>query len=344
MGEQKRQYVTRREDIDREIEAFARKYSDPETMELFRQILTTVMKMDLDRAEEVDVRLINIALKELRHSFKIFSKYRDVPKVTLWGSARSSPNSAEYKMAQEFARRLTEEGFMVITGGGRGVMEAGNRGAGGKSFGVNINLPRIQPANPYLAKGEKLIEFRYFFTRKLVFVKESAATALFPGGFGTMDEGFEILTLFQTGKTAPRPIVMLEPPHSHFWRSWLSFVKKELLRPGYISKDDLNIFQVVRSVEQGVEEIVNYYRVYHSVRFVGPQTIIRLKKYLPPSALAELNRDFSDLLVSGKIEECGATSEEARDKDLTDLPRLALNYDRHNFGRLNEMIRRINEF
>lgn len=339
-----RKYLTRMKEIDEEIESIARKYSDPKTMELFRQILTTVIKMDLDQAEKGDVRMINIALKELRHSFKIFSRYRDVHKVTLWGSARCPSDSPEYKMALEFARELAAKGFMVITGGGRGVMEAGNRGAGKSSFGVNINLPNIQPANEYLAKGEKLIKFQYFFTRKLIFVKESSATVLFPGGFGTMDEAFEILTLFQTGKTTPRPIVMLEPPHSRYWRKLLDFVKKEMLRPGFISKEDLKLFRIVNSVDEGVEEIVNYYKIYHSIRYVGPLTVIRLNRTLPNSAVVEINRDFSDLLVCGKIEAAGPTPEEIADKDFTSLPRLVMNCKRTCYGRLNELIKRINEF
>ena len=344
MIEERKKYLTRKAETDREIENFARKYGTPETTEFFRQILTTVVKFALDQAESADLRLINIALKELRHAFRVFDKYQDIPKATLWGSARCRADSAEYKMAFEFARQLTDQGFMVITGGGRGVMEAGNRGAGNKSFGVNIQLPKLQPANPDIVKGEKLIKFRYFFTRKLIFVKESNATVLFPGGFGTMDEAFEILTLFQTGKTTPRPIVMVEPPRSRFWRNWLNFVKREMLKSDFIAHDDLDLFEIVDSVERGVAAIIDYYRVYHSIRFVGPLTVIRLKKILPAAVVGELNCQFADLLVSGKIEAAAATPEEIADKDFTSLPRLVMNYNRTSAGRLNELIKRINTF
>jgi len=339
-----RKYLTRKADIDKEIEAFARKYSTPETAELYRQLITTIVKLNLDKADEFDLRLINIALKELRHSFKILSKYRDIPKVTIWGSARTAPNSPEYKMAMEFARLIVEKGYMIITGGGGGVMEAGNRAAGDKSFGVNINLPRMQPANPYITKGEKLIEFRYFFTRKLIFVKESTATVLFPGGLGTMDEAFEILTLFQTGKTTPRPIILINVPRSRYWKHWLDFVKKEMLKNGFISKYDLSLFRMVNSAQEAVNEILNYYKNYHSIRFVGHLTVLRLNKPLSESAIAELNKEFADILVNGKICSAGPTKEELLDKDFPDLPRLIFPFNRNNYGRLNELIRKINEF
>lgn len=339
-----RKYLIHKSEIDKDIEAFARKYSMPETQELYRQLLTSIVKLNLDKADEFDLRLINIALKELRHSFKILSKYRKVPKVTIWGSARTAPNSSEYKMAMEFARLIVEKGYMIVTGGGGGVMEAGNRAAGDKSFGVNINLPRIQPSNPYLTKGEKLIEFRYFFTRKLIFVKESNATVLFPGGLGTMDEAFEILTLFQTGKTTPRPIILINVPKSRYWKHWLDFVKKEMLKNGYIAKHDLSLFRIVNSAEEAVDEIVNYYKNYHSIRFVGHLTVLRMNKPLSESALTQLNREFADILVNGKICCSGPTREETADKDHTDLPRLIFPFNRTNYGRLNELIRKINEY
>jgi hypothetical protein len=217
-------------------------------------------------------------------------------------------------------------------------MEAGNRGAGDKSFAVNISLPNIQAANPFIAKGEKLIQFKYFFTRKLIFVKESNATVLFPGGFGTNDEAFEILTLFQTGKSAPRPIILIEPEKSTYWKSWLGFVKKEMIKGGFISKADLNLFTLVNTVKDAVSEILNFYRIYNSIRFVGPQTILRLNRNISESKIKELNRNFSDIILKGKIEACGPTPEELKDKDLIKLPRLSLCFDRHSYGRLNEMI------
>ncbi|HTY13506.1 MAG TPA: TIGR00730 family Rossman fold protein [Candidatus Omnitrophota bacterium] len=337
-------YSTNKAEIDCEIDALTKKYSTPGTEELIRQMFTSVIKLHLDGIDEFDLRMLNAAIKELRHSFKIFKKYRGIPKVTIWGSARVKQNSREYKIAHDFAKMMCQHGYMVITGGGGGVMEAGNRGAGDRSFAVNISLPNKQKVNPYITRGEKLIEFKYFFTRKLMFVKESNATVLFPGGFGTNDEAFEMLTLFQTGKSVPRPIVLINPPWSFYWKTWLAFIKKELVYGGFIHKDDLSLFRIVSTAEEAVDEIINYYRVYHSIRSVGPLTVMRLNKELPASAINELNRKFGDILVEGKIEACGPTAEEIKDKDLTELPRLVMKFDRDHHGRLNQMIHRINEF
>jgi uncharacterized protein (TIGR00730 family) len=336
-------YSTMRADTDREIEALAREYSTPETEELIRQLFTTVVKLHLDQADGYDLRLLNTSLKELRHAFRIFHQYRAVPKVTVWGSARVQPESPEYKMAREFSRLISEAGYMVITGGGGGAMEAGNRGAGNKSFAVNISLPQEQKPNPYVARGEKLISFKYFFDRKLIFVKESKATVLFPGGFGTCDEAFEMLTLYQTGKSVPRPIILIESRRSTFWKSWLKFVKNEMAGRGFIDRSDLRLFSIVNSAQAAAEEIFNFYRVYNSVRFIGPLTVIRLNEAVTAAKLKRLNENFADLLVEGKIEACGPTAEELKDKDLTDLPRLVMRFDRASHGRLNELIATINK-
>ncbi len=232
---------------------------------------------------------------------------------------------------------------MVIRGGGGGVMEAGNRGAGKDGFGINIQLPAEQHANPYVS-DDKLMKFHYFFTRKLVFVKESDATVLFPGGFGTNDEAFEILTLTQTGKAMPRPIVFAEPKGCTYWKTWLKFVKNEMMAKGYIPKDDFSLFRVMNDVDEAVEEVVGFYKVYDSIRFVGPTTVIRLKKELPQKRIDSLNSEFCDMLLEGKIISCGPLSEEIRDKDHLKLPRLAMKFNRADYGRLAEMIRRINSF
>jgi uncharacterized protein (TIGR00730 family) len=335
-------YSTAKADIDREIEALTRKYSTPETEELLRQLFTTVVKLHLDKADAYDLRILNTALKELRHAFRVFQRYRAVPKVTVWGSARVQPGSAEYDMAEEFSRLISAAGYMVITGGGGGTMEAGNFGAGNRSFAVNIKLPHEQKPNPYVVRGEKLIGLNYFFDRKLIFVKESKATVLLPGGFGTCDEAFEMLTLYQTGKSVPRPIVMLEPKKSTFWKSWLKFIKGEMCRSGYIDQADLGLFSIVNSATAAAEEIFNFYRVYNSIRFIGPLTVIRLNEELPAGKLRRLNQKFADLLTAGKIEACQPLPEELKDKDLVELPRLAFRFDRASHGRLNELIREIN--
>jgi uncharacterized protein (TIGR00730 family) len=335
-------YSTAKAEIDREIEALTKKYSAPETEELLRQMFTTVVKLHLDQADVYDLRILNTALKELRHSFRIFQKYRAVPKVTIWGSARVKPGSDEYKMALEFSRLICQAGYMVITGGGGGVMEAGNCGAGNRSFAVNISLPHEQKPNPYVVRGEKLMSFKYFFDRKLIFVKESNATVLFPGGFGTMDEAFEMLTLYQTGKSTPRPIIMVETALGGYWKSWFKFVKGQMAGRGLIDKADLSLFRIVGSAEDAVHEVLNFYRVYNSLRSVGPLTVIRLNEPLGEAKIKRLNRDFADILTEGMIEEGGPTPEEVKDKDLVRLPRLIMHFDHLSYGRLNELIRALN--
>ncbi|MFA4989025.1 MAG: LOG family protein, partial [Candidatus Omnitrophota bacterium] len=208
------------------IDELVDRYAFPGAEDLFREILSTALKLGRESGDRGDLKLVNNALKELRYSFKIFSPYRKVKKVIIFGSARSKDSSAEYRMAEEFSRQMSARGYMIVTGGGPGVMEAGNRGAEpGREFALNIRLPFEQKPNPYIDEKDKIINFKYFFTRKLTFVKETDATALFPGGFGTLDEGFEMITLMQTGKSRPRPIILMEPEGSNYWSSWMNFVK-----------------------------------------------------------------------------------------------------------------------
>ena len=255
--------------IDSLINELVKLISSVDTQDLLRQIFTTTVKLGKESADKGDLKLVNNALKELRYSFKIFSPYRGIKKVIIFGSARSRIRSAEYKMAEEFSRELSRKGYMIVTGGGPGVMEAGNKGAGsGKDFALNIRLPFEQKPNPYIDEKEKLINFKYFFTRKLVFVKETDATALFPGGFGTLDEGFEMITLMQTGKSRPRPIVLMEPKGSTYWATWMHFVKSQLVKKRFIKKEDLNLVRITKSVAAAVKYIEDFYRVYHSIRYV----------------------------------------------------------------------------
>ena len=261
-----KEYEIGDEAIDSLISELAKKSSSAETEHLLREILTTAIKLGKESNDKGDLKLVNNALKELRYSFKIFSPYRNVKKVIIFGSARSKNSSAEYKMAEEFAKKLTEKGYMVVTGGGPGVMEAGNKGAKeGKDFALNIRLPFEQKPNPYIDEKDKIINFKYFFTRKLIFVKETDATALFPGGFGTNDEGFEMLTLIQTGKSKPRPIVLMEPRGSRYWADWKHFVNNQLLKNGFIDKKDFNLFRIVKSVDEAIKYIEDFYRIYHSI-------------------------------------------------------------------------------
>jgi uncharacterized protein (TIGR00730 family) len=247
-------------------------------------------------------------------------------------------------MAEEFAREMTEKGYMIVTGGGPGVMEAGNKGAtSGQDFALNIRLPFEQKPNPYIEEKNRLINFKYFFTRKLIFVKETDATALFPGGFGTHDEGFEMLTLIQTGKSRPRPIVMFEPQGSVYWRRWKSFIENQLVKKGYIEQNDCSLFHIARSVAEGVNYIVNFHQVYHSLRYVSGLTVLRLKRKISERTLRILNLKFKDILTGDEIRFSPPTEKEIAEGEYLDLPRLAMNFNFRDYGRLCELIHVINK-
>ena len=312
--------------------------------DLIAEMIVTALKLHRDRAGRGDLKLINSALKELRYAFLVFAQYRDIPKVTVFGSARTPPEHPNYRLAAEFASRMADkEGWMVVTGAGPGIMEAANRGAGGDySFGVNIRLPFEAEANPYVDDA-RLINFKYFFTRKLMFVKESDAFALFPGGFGTQDETFELLTLTQTGKTTLHPIVLLEAPGSGYWEGWLDFVRGTLIEKGMIAPDDLALFTHATDIDVAVREITRFFANYHSQRYVGDHLVLRLRTP-PDDALVErLNDEFSDLLASGRIDPIGATPPEVADDDHIELPRLRLHFDRRSLGRLRKLIDILND-
>ena len=296
-------YETGDEKMDSVIGKLAKLCSSHETEYLLHEILTTAVKLGKESSDRGDLKLVNNVLKELRYSFKIFSPYRSFKKVIIFGSARSKKSSSEYKMAEEFAQKITKKGYMCVTGGGPGVMEAGNKGAErGKEFALNIRLPFEQKPNPYIDEKDKIINFKYFFTRKLIFVKETDATALFPGGFGTNDEGFEMLTLIQTGKSKPRPIILMEPKGSTYWKEWKSFVNKELAKKGFISKNDLKLFHIVKTVDEAVKYIDNFYKIYHSIRYISDLTVLRLNREISEKKLEFLNKHFRDILKSGKID------------------------------------------
>jgi uncharacterized protein (TIGR00730 family) len=337
-------YETGDKKTDSLIKELSKTCCSADTERLMSEILTTAVKLGQESGDKGDLKLVNNALKELRYSFKVFSPYRKTKKVIIFGSARSKASSAEYKMAEEFARKLTAGGYMIVTGGGPGVMEAGNKGArAGREFALNIRLPFEQKPNPYIDEKDKIINFKYFFTRKLIFVKETDATAVFPGGFGTHDEGFEMLTLFQTGKSRPRPIVLMEPEGSTYWASWKRFVLKEMLGNGYIDKEDLKLFTIVKSVDEGIKYIEDFYRVYHSIKYVSGTTSIRLNRELSPEMLELINKKFKDMLTSGGIRSSGATEEEERKGEFPELPRLIMKFNMRSYGRLCELIHTINE-
>ncbi len=330
--------------IDGLINRMARKHGSSESDYLLREILTTAVKLGLESRDKGDLKLVNNTLKELRYSFKIFSPYRKIKKAIIFGSARSKNTSAEYVMAEDFARKIARKGYMVVTGGGPGVMEAGNKGAGkGRHFALNIRLPFEQKPNPYIDEKDKLINFKYFFTRKLVFVKETDATVLFPGGFGTNDEGFEMLTLIQTGKSKPRPIVLMEPRGSGYWADWKRFIERQLVKNGYIKKDDLSLFYTAKNADDAVRYIEDFYKVYHSIRYVSGLTVLRLNKKISAKTLKLINAKFKDILTGGEIKLSAPTPEEVQKEEYLDLPRLVMDFNLRDYGRLMELIRMINK-
>jgi uncharacterized protein (TIGR00730 family) len=302
-------------------------------------IIENALKLLTDVKDTGDVRIIRTALRELRYAFRLFAPYTGKRKVTIFGSARMQPDALEYKQAVEFGRKISEAGFMVITGAGSGIMQAGHEGAGPeKSFGVNIRLPWEQSANPIIAEDKKLVTFKYFFTRKLIFIRHSDAIVLFPGGFGTFDEGFEALTLMQTGKSQLMPLVLVDKPGGIFWKTFDINIREQLLRAKLISPDDLSLYQITDSTDEAVKIISRFYRNFHSTRFVKDLLVVRLKNAPNESALAAMNEDFSDIIVEGKIQAVKPTPEEVEHNEHLELKRIAFNFNRRDYGRLRQLI------
>ena len=313
--------------------------------DLAGEIITSAIKLFRDQADRGDMKLINAAVKEIRYSLLVFSRYHDIPKVTIFGSARTQPDDPNYQLAMQFAKKMVEErGWMVVTGAGPGIMEAGNLGAGSEnSLGVNIRLPFEDQANPYI-DASRTINFKYFFTRKLGFVKESHGFALFPGGFGTMDETFELLTLVQTGKSDLHPIVMLEADGTGYWQTFNDFVKKDLLGNGLITEPDLSLYTTTNDIEVAAHEICHFYANYQSQRYVDGRLVLRLNLAPNEAQLQVLNEDFADIVASGSIEVIKPTDAEIADRDAVDLQRLALRFNRRSYGRLRQLVDVLNSY
>ena len=310
---------------------------------LYRDILLNALKCKRDELDILDLKVVNRAVAEFRHAARVFKPYRGIRKVSIFGSAREREGSAEYELAVRLGRSLVERGFMVITGAAEGIMRAGIEGAGAEhSFGVNILLPFEKGPTDLIQDDPKVVRFKYFFTRKVFFVMEADAVALFPGGFGTHDEGFEVLTLLQTGKAPPMPVVLLERPGGRYWQTWDRFVRQQLLGHGYVSREDLSLYRILHSEEQAADWISSYYSTYHSGRQVGERLVLRLEKELPDRDVARLNESFGDLLSSGRITKSGALREEEDEPALLSKPRLVFAYNRRSAGRLNELILEIN--
>lgn len=320
-------------------------YGGGHNEDLVEDLIAQSLKLLKDVQHRGDVRVIDTAVRELRYAFKLFAPYVNKRKVTIFGSARTAPTRTEYVQCVEFARKISEAGYMVITGAGPGIMQAGHEGAGPEmSFGANIRLPWEQSANPIMLKDKKLITFKYFFTRKLTFIRHSDAIVLFPGGFGTMDEGYEALTLMQTGKAQLMPLICMDKPGGTYWKTWDQNIKEHLLRNALISPEDLCLYQFTDDPDQAVKWITRFYRNFHSTRWVKDLLIIRLKHQPSASAIEGLNEDFADIITGEKIHITEPTREEQDDKDCIDMPRIAFGFDRRQYGRLRQLIDTLNSF
>jgi uncharacterized protein (TIGR00730 family) len=289
-----------------------------------------------------DLKIANVALAEMAEAFRVFRPYRHIRKLTMFGSARTRPDDPVYILARNLAAHLAAADWMVVTGAGPGIMAAGLEGAGrDHAFGVNIRLPNEGDANPFIAQDPKLVEMRYFFTRKLMLIKESHAYAILPGGFGTQDELFELLTLLQTGKAEPAPVVMVETPGGTYWQGWLRFVEEEAIAAGWVSPDDRALYRIVNTVEEASDEVLGFYRNYHSCRWVGDLLVLRVQTAPSKAELADLNKRFGDMLVRGSIRSAAPFPPERNDHP--ELPRLALRFDRFHFSRLRMLIDAVNQ-
>ena len=312
--------------------------------DLVGEILANSLKLLRDHTNRGDIKLIDKSFKELRYALKIFSPYRDVRKVSIFGSARTPESHPDYKQAAEFGKAMAAAGWMVITGAGGGIMAAGHGGAGAEpSFGLAIRLPFEQLTNRFIANDPKLINFRYFFTRKLMFVRSSHAIALFPGGFGTMDEGFEVLTLIQTGKSVPMPIVFVDSPGGDYWATWQEYIKKQLLGRGLIGENDLRLYKITSNIDEAVHEVRHFYRNYHSMRYVKDDLAIRLQIAPNEQQLARIQQEYSDIVARGTYAVSGALPVEKDEPALENLARLVFVFNRRDHGRLRMLIDDLND-
>lgn len=330
--------------LDRRIAELVESTNARSKAALIFEIIASSLRMELENVARGEVKMANYTLKELRYVYNVFAPYRGVRKVSVFGSARIAADDPAYQCAKAFSARMAKADWMVMTGAGPGIMQAGIEGAGrDKSFGININLPFEQVANNAIAGDPKLINFRYFFTRKLTFVKESDGFCMLPGGFGTLDEAFEVLTLLQTGKSYPIPVVLLDPPGSSYWPGWLKFVKDELGERRLISEDDYRLLFVTNDVEEAAAHIEAFYANYHSMRMVGKNLVIRHSRRLSDAELQALQDEFSDIMSENGISRPKPSPGEVRDNDALDLERLSFKFNQMSFSRLRIFIDRLNE-
>jgi len=324
-------------------ESFHKAALSPRRAELIESIKEAADKMAVDQASRGDLKILSRTLRELRYAFKVFRPYRHHRKVTIFGSARTPEEDPCYIQAVALGRRMAAEGWLVVTGAASGIMEAGHVGAGREnSMGLNILLPFEQTANSVIAHDPKLVHMKYFFTRKLMFVKECHAICLLPGGFGTLDEGLEVLTLLQTGKRDMVPVVFLDQPGGDYWAGFDRFVRSKLLGGGMLGPNDLSLYRLTDSADDAVEEILGFFRVYHSMRYVHHDLVFRLNKPLSEERLDAINTQFADILVDGRFMQSGPLPDEQNETELATLPRLVFHFNRHDFGRLRQLVDAIN--
>lgn len=341
----RRRYRTGDDGLDAKVAELVAVNGFAADADLLQEMLTTCLRLTRDRSDRGEMKLVNAALKEFAYAFKVFKGYKAYRKVSIFGSARVTEDDPAYDQARRFAAAIARRDWMVITGAGPGIMAAGHEGAGAeRSFGVAIRLPLESEPNLFIEGDAKLINFKYFFTRKVVFLKESDGFVLLPGGFGTLDETFELLTLMQTGKTDPHPVVLLEVPGGDYWTGWLDFLSQHLLARGLISKEDLCMVRRTESVDEAVEEITGFYRNYHSQRYVDGTLILRLQRLPPPEAIERLARDFGDIIRQGGLKAADASPKEIEDSDALECNRLAMDFNQASFGRLRQLIDELNHF
>jgi len=339
-------YQTGNPKLDQLIHELIHQAGPGANADLAEELIVTALKAHTDKLDRGDMKMLNTAMKELRQSFKVFEPFRSVRKVAIFGSARTPRNSQDFQIAEKFAKEIVKRDWMVITGAASGIMQAGNEGAGHKkSFGLNIQLPFEQEANPVMIQDPKLMTFKYFFTRKLMFLRESHATVLCPGGFGTHDEGFETLTLIQTGKTDPRPIVCLDALGSTYWKDFFDFLRKQLLKQNLIHEEDLDLMYETHDPLEAVTYVTDFYKMYHSMRYIRDLLVLRIEKPLSDKQLEQLNQEFKHLLKKGKFTQSLKPFEEERNVPYTfHLTRIAFYFKKDLFANLNKLIRRINSF
>ncbi len=324
-------------------ERLARSGQSRSRARLYRSMLDTVARMAAEDTETIDLKVADSALAEMAEAFRVFRPFRRRRKVTIFGSARILPDHPAYRSARDLAASVAGADWMVVTGAGPGIMAAGMEGAGReRSMGVNIRLPFEQGANAFISQDPKLVEMRYFFTRKLMLIKESDGYVVLPGGFGTLDEGYELLTLLQTGKAEPAPVVLLDLPGGSYWRSWSDFLAAEVEPRGLVSADDRALFRVTDDVGDATDELLGFYRNYHSCRWVGDLLVVRMQRPPDPAQLAALNADFADIVARGRMRLSKPLPPERADDDHLDLARLVFRFDKLHYGRLRQLIDALN--